>query len=61
MYLTGQINCEYNQFQLTGHPVMRFGLICLLPDVKDLTELLCEVTSLLTGTKLTIMLSMITQ
>ena len=39
MYLTGQINFEYtHQFQLTGHPVVRFGLICLLPDIKDLIE-----------------------
>ena len=38
MYLTGQVNFEYNQFQLTGYPVMRFGLICLLLDIKDLTE-----------------------
>ena len=38
MYLTDQINFEYNQFQLTGHPEMRFGLTCLLPVIKDLIE-----------------------
>ena len=33
MYLTGQINFEYNQFQLPEQPAVRFGLMCLLPDI----------------------------
>ena len=61
MYLVGQINFEYSQFELTGHPEVRFGLFSLLLDIKDLIESLWEVISLSTGTKLTIKLSMITQ
>ena len=38
MYLTGQINFKYSQFQLTGQPAVKVGLMCLLPDIKDLTE-----------------------
>ena len=61
MYLIGQINFEYSQFELADHPVVKFGLLCLLPDIKDLIESLLEVISLSTGTKLPIKLSMITQ
>ena len=41
--------------------LVRFGVICLLPDTEIWTEKPRKVASLLTGSKLTIMLSMITQ